>query len=75
MGTPHGRRRLEMYEGRVDQAIADRGPEHVWAAGSGPRVVSSDLQPRREPTSHTASSSGLAPPARVGVQGSFDSLL
>ena len=22
------------YEGRVDQAIAARGPEHVWAAGS-----------------------------------------
>ena len=44
MSTPHGRRRLEMCEGRVHQAIADRGPEHVWAAGSAPRVMSSDLQ-------------------------------
>ena len=71
MGTPHGRRRLERYESRVDQAIADRGPEHVWTAGSGPRVLSSDLQPRRETTSHAASSSGLAPPARVGVRGAL----
>ena len=44
MSTPHGRRGMEMCEGRVDQAIADRGPEHVWAAGSAPRVMSSDLQ-------------------------------
>ena len=71
MSTPAGRRRLETYESRIDQAIADRGPEHAWTAGSGPRVLSSDLQPRREATGHAASSSGLAQPTHVGVRGAL----
>ena len=72
----HGRRRLTMYEGRVDQAIADRGPAYDWTASSGPRVTNSDGQPRRKLTSQDASSTGLVQPTRVGVRGapaiSFD---
>ena len=38
LSIPAGRRRFEAYEEKIDQAIADRGPEYEWrpgGAGSG----------------------------------------
>ena len=49
MVIPRSHRRLELCEGHIDQAIADRGPDYDWAAGSSLRAMSSDGQPRREP--------------------------
>ena len=53
LATPEGRQRLEVYESKVDQAIADRGPDYKWQTG-GARVELAppsriqDEQPRRE---------------------------
>ena len=33
MTTPAGQQRLEQYEEKIDQAIADRGPDYPWEPG------------------------------------------
>ena len=65
MTTPAGQQRLEQYEEKIDQAIADRGPDYPWepgGVGSGAsaalgsdgsvlfRATDEALQPRRSPT-------------------------
>ena len=69
LSTPAGRRRFEAYEEKIDQAIADRGPEYEWrlgGAGSGraaamgadgsgvARHATDPAQPRPSSTATTA---------------------
>ena len=54
LATPEGRKRLEVYESKVDHAIADRGPDYNWRTG-GARVElapPSRIQPRAEDEQH-----------------------
>ena len=61
MVSPEGRKRVEIYEDKVDHAIADRGPEYNWqpggarverASSSGPQPAVDHEQPRREDVPH-----------------------
>ena len=73
MATPEGRRRLEVYEDKVDHAIADRGPEYDWqpggarverASSSGPQPATDQEQPRREDVTHHEIEAANQGPAR-----------
>ena len=80
MATPEGRRRLEVYEDKVDHAIADRGPEYKWQTGGarvelapppGPQPRAEDEQPRREAVPNREEFARHEPmrESRVGVWG------
>ena len=81
MSTPAGRQRLEIYEEKIDNAIADRGPDFDWetgrqrsseaaveAAAATPTTVEQE-QPRRiVATGPTADEVQRAPAGREMVQ-------